>query len=234
MVTAAPHTEEEVAARLNWLRAGVLGANDGIVSTASLVLGVAGATNHLPAILVAGIAGLCAGALSMAAGEFVSVSTQRDAERAMLARERRELAEMPEEELAELAGFYEDRGLSSHLAQKVAQELTAHDALAAHAEIELGLDPEDLTNPWHAALASMVSFTIGALLPLLTMSLVPEAARSVVTVVTAAAALAGTGWISARLSHAPVRRALVRNVGGGLLAMVVTSLIGQLVGTQVG
>ncbi len=231
------HVEAEqasIAGRLNWLRAGVLGANDGIVSTASLVVGVAGATDDLQAIVVAGIAGLFAGAMSMGAGEYVSVSTQRDTERAMIARERRELAEEPEEELAELAGFYQDRGLSERLAEQVAEELTAHDALAAHAEVELGIDPKNLTNPWHAAIASMLSFTVGALLPLLTMSLVPQEGRVLVTVVTATLALAGTGWVSARLGAAPPGRAVVRNVVGGALAMLVTHLIGQLVGTQVG
>ena len=149
-----PHAES-MSSRLNWLRAAVLGANDGIVSTAGLVVGVAGATTDRTAILVAGIAGLFAGAMSMAAGEYVSVSTQRDSEQALLAKERRELAEEPDEELAELAGIYVDKGLSEDLAREVAVQLTAHDALGAHAEAELGIDPDDLTNPWHAAWASM-------------------------------------------------------------------------------
>ena len=149
-----PH-DESLAARLNWLRAGVLGANDGIVSTAGLVVGVAGATTDRRAILVAGVAGLVAGAMSMAAGEYVSVSTQRDSEQALLAKERRELREEPEEELAELAGLYVQKGLAEDLALQVAEQLTEHDALGAHAEAELGIDPDDLTNPWHAALASM-------------------------------------------------------------------------------
>ncbi len=228
-----PH-DGGVAGRLNWLRAGVLGANDGIVSTAGIVVGVAGATDDKHAILIAGIAGLFAGALSMGAGEYVSVSTQRDTEQALLAKERRELAEEPEEELAELAYLYQLKGLSPDLALQVAEELTAHDALGAHAEVELGIDPNDLTNPWQAAFASMISFTVGALLPLLTISLASASTRLWVTVGSVAIALAVTGYASARLGEADVRRAMVRNVGGGLLAMIVTHLIGQAVGTQIG
>ena len=170
----------------------------------------------------------------MAAGEYVSVSTQRDTEQALLAKERRELREEPEEELAELAYLYEQKGLSPDLAVRVAEELTRHDALAAHAEVELGIDPDDLTNPWHAAWASMIAFTVGALLPLLTITLVAAGARLWVTVASVAAALVLTGYVSARLGEADTRRAMLRNVGGGLLAMVVTYLIGQVVGTQVG
>ncbi len=233
---AGPHSEEPhdagFGARLNWLRAGVLGANDGIVSTAGLVVGVAGATSDRSAILVAGIAGLFAGALSMAAGEYVSVSTQRDSEQALLEKERVELRDMPEDELAELAGIYMGKGLSPELARRVARELTDHDALGAHAEAELGIDPNDLTNPWHAAWASMIAFTIGALLPLLTITLVPQSARVWVTAVSVAVALALTGWASARLGQSPVTRAVLRNVGGGLLAMVVTYLIGTLFGAR--
>ena len=168
-----PH-QEGIGGRLNALRAAVLGANDGIVSVAGIVMGVAGATSHADAIFVAGVAGLVAGALSMAAGEYVSVSTQRDTERALLDKERRELAEEPEEELAELAGIYREKGLSEEIALEVAVQLTAHDALGAHAEAELGIDPDDLTNPWQAAFASMGAFTLGALLPLLTITLVPH------------------------------------------------------------
>ncbi|GAA4086579.1 VIT family protein [Nocardioides kongjuensis] len=227
-----PH-REGLNDRLNWLRAGVLGANDGIVSTAGIVLGVAGATNDRTAILVAGIAGLAAGAMSMGAGEYVSVSTQRDSEEALLAKERRELREDPEDELAELAGLYVDKGLDPDLALQVAQQLTDHDALGAHAEAELGIDPDDLTNPWNAAFASMLSFTLGALLPLLTIVLFGSGTRVPVTVVAVVAALAVTGWASARFGYGPPSRAVVRNVLGGLLAMAVTYGIGQLVGTQV-
>ena len=231
---AADHGQRNIGDWTNRLRAGVLGANDGIVSTAGLVMGVAGATSDRTAILIAGIAGIAAGALSMAAGEYVSVSTQRDAEQALLAKERAELRDEPEEELAELAGLYVDKGLSEELALQVAEELTAHDALGAHAETELGIDPDDLTNPWHAAWASMLAFTLGALLPLLTITLTPMSIRIWATVVAVGVALALTGWVSARLGHAAVRRAVVRNVGGGVLAMAVTYGIGALIGTQVG
>ena len=232
-----PHADEPHGAgmhnRLNWLRAAVLGANDGIVSTAGLVVGVAGATSDRTAIMVAGIAGLAAGALSMGAGEYVSVSTQQDSERALLQKERRELVEQPEEELAELAGIYRGKGLSDELALQVARELTEHDALGAHAEAELGIDPDDLTNPWSAAWASMLSFTLGALLPLLVIVLAPPAVRVPVTVAAVVAALAITGWASARFGYGPTRRAVVRNMAGGLFAMLVTYAIGALVGAQV-
>lgn len=234
----AQHSDEPHATginnRLNWLRASVLGANDGVVSTAGLVVGVAGATSDRAAILVAGIAGLAAGALSMAAGEYVSVSTQADSERALLEKERRELADEPDEELAELAHIYAAKGLSHDLALQVARELTAHDALGAHAEVELGIDPDDLTNPWAAAWASMASFTLGALLPLLMIVLVAPSVRVPVTVAVVLAALAVTGWASARFGYGPTRKAVVRNMAGGLFAMVVTYLIGSLVGGRVG
>jgi VIT1/CCC1 family predicted Fe2+/Mn2+ transporter len=219
--------------RLNWLRAAVLGANDGIVSTAGLVVGVAGATSNGNAIVVAGVAGLAAGALSMGAGEYVSVSTQRDSEHALLEKERRELAEDPEEELAELADIFVGKGLSEGLALQVARELTEHDALGAHAEAELGIDPDDLTNPWSAAWASMLSFTVGALLPLLTIALVVADLRVPVTIVAVVLALALTGWASARFGYGPAKQAVLRNMGGGLFAMLVTYGIGALVGQQV-
>ena len=237
-IEPAQHEQEphaaNVSGRLNWLRAGVLGANDGIVSTASLVVGVAGATNDKTTILVAGVAGLFAGAMSMAAGEYVSVSTQRDSEKALLAKERRELEDEPEEELAELTLLYMNKGLSEDLAKQVATELTEHDALGAHAEAELGIDPDDLTSPWQAALASMGAFTVGAILPLLTITLSPESLRLWITAISVGLALALTGWSSARLGYGPVGRAVVRNVAGGLLAMGVTHFIGSLVGTSVG
>jgi len=226
-----PH-EEGFNDRLNWLRAGVLGANDGIVSVAGIVLGVAGATTDRTAIMIAGVAGLVAGAMSMAAGEYVSVSTQRDSEEALLAKERRELREDPDDELAELAGLYVEKGLDADLALQVARQLTEKDALAAHAEVELGIDPDDLTSPWNAAFASMVAFTVGALLPLLTILLVTPDLRVAVTIGAVMAALALTGWASARFGYGPARRAVLRNVVWGLLAMVVTHLIGQALGTQ--
>lgn len=227
-----PHGHN-ISGRLNWLRAGVLGANDGVVSTASLVLGVAAATTSTTAIVTAGLAGMFAGSLSMAAGEYVSVSSQRDAEEAMLERERQELTETADAELDELAGIYQAKGLSPGLARQVAEQLTAHDALAAHAEAELGIDPEELANPWHAALASFVSFTVGALLPVLAIGLVPAVARIGVTVVAVLLALVVTGTASAALGKAPPGRAVLRNVVGGAVAMGVTYGIGALVGAAV-
>ena len=226
--------DDDVSGRLNWLRAGVLGANDGIVSTAGAVMGVAGATDDSGTILIAGIAALTAGALSMGAGEYVSVSTQRDSERSILAMEEIELDQMPRTEQSELARMYRDKGLSKETAEKVAEELTAQDALRAHADIEFGIDPDALANPWHAALASMVAFTVGALLPLLVVAFVPGAARVVTTVLTVAVALAVAGAVSARLGYSPKLPAVVRNVAGGLLAMGVTYLIGMLAGAQLG
>ncbi len=216
--------------KLNWLRAGVLGANDGIVSIAGIVIGVAAAIGERGPIFTAGLAGLAAGALSMAMGEYVSVSTQRDTERALLDKERRELIEYPEAELKELAGLYEKKGLSPQTAAQVAEELTAHDAFAAHIDIELGIDPDELTNPWHAAISSAVSFTVGALLPLLTILLLPPSIRIPVTFVAVLIALAITGWVSARLGGADPIRATRRVVIGGALAMAITFAIGHLFG----
>lgn len=224
---------QDVGNRLNWLRAGVLGANDGVVSVAGIVMGVAGATSQRAPVLVAGIAGLVAGALSMATGEYVSVSTQRDSEQAMLAMEAEELERMPKTELRELAQIYERKGLSHTLARKVAEELTEHDALAAHAEAEFGIDKDNLTNPWHAALASMVAFTVGGLLPLLVITLAPHPARIWATVVVVALALAAAGFLSARLGYSPWGRAVLRNVGGGLVAMGITYAVGAAVGPHV-
>jgi len=224
---------EDVGNRLNWLRAGVLGANDGIVSTAGIVMGVAGATSERTPVLVAGIAGLVAGALSMGAGEYVSVSTQRDSERSMLALEAEELERMPKTELRELANIYERKGLSHDLARQVAKELTAHDALGAHAEAEFGIDKDNLTNPWHAAAASMIAFTVGALLPLLVITLTPSEVRIWATVLAVAVALGIAGFFSARLGYSPWGRAVLRNVGGGLVAMGITYAVGAVVGTYV-
>jgi VIT1/CCC1 family predicted Fe2+/Mn2+ transporter len=226
---AEPHVGA-INTKLNWLRAGVLGANDGIVSTAGIVIGVAAATVERGPIFTAGLAGLAAGALSMAVGEYVSVSTQRDTEMALLAKERRELKEQPEEEFQELVGLYQGKGLSEDTARTVARELTDHDAFAAHIDIELGIDPDELTNPWHAALSSAIAFTVGALLPLLTILLLPPSTRIPVTFVAVLIALAITGFVSARLGGADPRRAVIRVVIGGALAMVVTYLIGYLFG----
>ncbi|GAA3752960.1 VIT family protein [Microbacterium kribbense] len=225
-----PHAAN-IGQRLNWLRAGVLGANDGIVSVAAIVVGVAAATNSLGLIFTAGAAGLVGGAVSMALGEYVSVSSQRDTERALIEKERRELEEMPDEELAELTELYEQRGLSAETARTVAVELTAHDALAAHLEVELGINQHDLVNPWHAALSSAVAFTIGALLPMLAVLLTPPSARIAVTFIAVLVALACTGTIAARLGGAPKLRAMLRLVIGGALALVATFVIGMLLGT---
>ncbi|QNP62653.1 VIT family protein [Streptomyces genisteinicus] len=216
--------------RLNWLRAAVLGANDGIVSTAGLVVGVAGATADRAALLTAGLAGLLAGSMSMAAGEYVSVSTQRDSEKAALTAEKRELRERPEAELDELAQLLTARGLSPGVAREAAVQLTERDALRAHARVELGIDPDELTNPWHAAGASFLAFTVGALLPLLAIVLPPSGARLYVTALSVLAALAVTGWWSARLGAARPGPAVLRNAGGGALAMAVTYGAGSLLG----
>jgi VIT1/CCC1 family predicted Fe2+/Mn2+ transporter len=227
---AEPHGAG-ISQKLNWLRAGVLGANDGIVSVASLVVGVAGATTDNSALLIAGLAGLVGGAISMALGEYVSVSSQRDTEQALIHKEREELRTMPDEELAELAQLYRDRGLSEQTAQQVAVELTAHDALAAHLEVELGIDQNDLVNPWHAAISSAISFTIGALLPLLAILLPPPEWRVPVTFVAVLIALAATGTISAKVGGASPARAITRLIIGGALALLATWLIGTLLGT---
>jgi len=232
---AAGHAEPHaagMATRLNWLRAAVLGANDGIVSTAGLVVGVAGASSSRTAVLTAGLAGLFAGALAMASGEYVSVSSQRDSERAMLALERRELAETPQAELAELTRIYRAKGLAPGLARHVAERLTEHDAFAAHAEAELGIDPAQLAHPWHAAFASFLSFTVGAVLPLLAITLVPAPARVIVTFAAVLAALTVTGAASAALGKAPRLPAVARNVLGGAVAMGVTYGIGSLIGAS--
>jgi VIT1/CCC1 family predicted Fe2+/Mn2+ transporter len=231
---AHPHEPhgDGLASRLNWLRAGVLGANDGIVSTAGLVVGVAAATTTASAILTAGVAGLTAGAISMAVGEYISVSTQRDSERALLSEERRELADDPDYELDELAQIYVGKGLSPATARLVADELTAHDAFTAHAEAELGLDPTELTSPWQAAVSSAISFTLGALLPILAILLPPVSWRIPVTVAAVLIALALTGSVSARLGGSKRGRAVLRVVIGGALAMVVTYGIGQLAGVS--
>jgi VIT1/CCC1 family predicted Fe2+/Mn2+ transporter len=229
---AEPHVGS-VSSKLNRLRAGVLGANDGIVSTAGIVVGVAAATVERAPIVTAGIAGLAAGAVSMALGEYVSVSTQRDTEQALLSKERRELRDDATAELNELVALYESRGLSAATARTVAEELTDHDAFAAHAEVELGIDPQDLTNPWQAALSSALSFAVGALLPLIAILAPPTAWRMPVTVVAVLLCLVLTGAVSAGLGGAPKGRAVVRNVVGGGLALAITYAIGHVVGAAI-
>ncbi len=230
--TPEPHAVE-LSSRLNWLRAGVLGANDGIVSTAALVVGVAAATSQIAPIITAGVAGLVAGAISMALGEYVSVSSQRDTERATIARERWELENDPEGELAELAQLYEAKGLSKETAATVAVELTAHDALGAHLEAELHMSEDEVTSPWHAAIASAIAFTIGSALPLLAVIFAPQPARIGVIAASAIVALALTGATGARLGGSPVLRATIRVVIGGVVALLATYAIGRLIGATV-
>lgn len=211
----------------------MLGANDGLVSTAALMVGVAAASPSAGTLVVTGVAAVVAGALSMAIGEYSSVSSQRDAELADLAKEREELHRVPEAERRELAGIYRARGLSEELAERVADELTARDALAAHARDELGLDPTELARPVEAAVTSAVSFVLGALLPVLTTVLVPTAGRVPVTFVATSVALGVLGALGASLGGAPRGRAALRVLVGGACAMAVTAVIGRLVGAAV-
>jgi VIT1/CCC1 family predicted Fe2+/Mn2+ transporter len=222
-----------LANRLNWLRAGVLGANDGIVSVAAIAVGVAGATPSLGPIVAASVAGLVGGAISMALGEYVSVSSQRDSERALIAKEKTELATMPQEELAELTKLYQDKGLTAQTARQVAEELTANDALAAHLDAELNIDQNDIVSPWRAAYASAIAFTIGGLLPILAIILFPTSIRVPATFATVLFALAITGATGGYLGDSPMLRPLVRVVLGGALALAATFLIGRLLGTTV-
>lgn len=224
---------ENTKSKLNWLRASVLGANDGIVSMAGLVVGVAGATQDKTAILVAGLAGLVAGAFSMAVGEYVSVSSQRDAEKSFIAKESKEIAEDPEGELEELAEMYQVKGLSEQTAKQVASELTEKDALGAHLEIQFGLQEEDLTNPWHAAFASFISFTFGGLVPVIAIILPSSDWRVPITFMSVCIALIITGSISAKLSDANVWRASLRILFGGILAMLATYIVGSLFGAAI-
>jgi VIT1/CCC1 family predicted Fe2+/Mn2+ transporter len=222
------------AGRLNWLRAGVLGVNDGIVSVAGIVIGVAGATSARGPIFTAGLAGLVGGAVSMALGEYVSVSSQRDSERAEIEQEKGELAASPEAELTELTALYEAKGLSAVTARTVAAELTSHGALAAHLDAELHIDPADIPSPVQAAAASALSFTSGALLPLLAILLPPAALRVPVTFAVVLAALGLAGALSARLGGSNIRRAVLRLVIGGALGLAFTYGIGHLFGTAIG
>ncbi len=219
--------------RTGWLRAAVLGSNDAIVSTASLMLGVAASNASREAILVAGIAGLVAGSMSMAAGEFVSVSSQRDAESADIVKEMRELAKSPIPELNELAEIYMRRGLDRVLAFEVAKQLTAHDVLAAHLRDELGIREGDLAQPWHAAWVSAVSFAAFALIPLLFLWIAPQSLQIFCITASSLVSLAILGALGAKLGGAPVPRAVLRVVLGGGLAMLVTAGIGKLLNVAV-
>ena len=222
-----------IASKLNWLRAGVLGANDGIVSTASIIFGVAGAAASRSTLILAGIAAIAAGAMSMAVGEYVSVSSQRDVEEAEIAREKLELKRDPDGELEELGGLLEGRGIDRELAGEVAHQLTDRDPLTAHARLELGIDPETVVNPWHAALASMIAFTIGGLIPFLAVLLSKESVAIWVCGAAVVAALAMTGSISAWLGRTPFSKSIVRTVAGGLLGMGITYGVGRIAGTRV-
>jgi VIT1/CCC1 family predicted Fe2+/Mn2+ transporter len=225
-----PHSEGHRTEHIGWLRAAVLGANDGLISTSSLVVGVAAAQTVRGPVLLAATAGLVAGALSMAAGEYVSVSSQSDTENADLARERHELASMPEHELAELTGIYVSRGLTPELAKQVAEQLTATDALGAHARDELGIHELTRARPIQAALSSAAAFAIGAAPPLLLVLVVPLAQLTPVVMGVSLVLLVGLGSLAARLGGAPIVRGAVRVAFWGAVAMGVTSLVGRLFG----
>jgi len=219
---------QKIGTKLNWLRAAVLGANDGIVSTASIIVGVAGAHQSTSVVLTAGVAGLVAGALSMGLGEYISVSAQRDTEKAYVEKEKKELRENPEHEIKELAEIYQQKGLSGSTSLLVAEELTKKDALKAHLEAELGLDPDELTNPWHAAFASASAFFCGAIIPILMIVISPEKYNIPITFVGVLIALIATGTLSAQVGGADKKRATFRVVFGGILAMLVTFAIGKI------
>ncbi|ALE05629.1 hypothetical protein AL755_09290 [Arthrobacter sp. ERGS1:01] len=233
---AGPHANEphghNIAQRLNWLRAGVLGANDGIVSVAATVVGVAGVTNAPVPILVAGVAAVVGGAVSMALGEYVSVSSQRDSQRALVDKERGELIGDPKAELAELAGLYEAKGLSAATAAQVAAELTDRDALAAHLSAELNIDQRDEASPWQAAYASAASFAVGAILPVIAILLPPSGLRIPVTFVAVLVALVLTGMLSATIGGSSKTVSATRLVIGGALALAVTFAIGRALGAS--
>ena len=225
------HPERHYSSRNNWLRAGVLGANDGLISTASLLMGlVAGGTDGRTLVL-SGIAALVAGAVSMSAGEYVSVSSQSDTEWADLAKERQELDRNPEAELRELTSIYESRGLDHALARQVAEALTRHDDLQAHARDEIGLSETIDTNPLQAAWASALAFICGAILPVLVVVLLPVYVMLPALAISTLAGLAGLGWLSARLGGAPVGRAVARLVGWGVIALLATYLVGDMAGS---
>lgn len=227
------HSETHRTQHISWLRAAVLGANDGLISTSSLVVGVAAADGTRESVLIAGLAGLVAGALSMAAGEYVSVSSQADTEQADLARERRELATEPEAERAELTGIYVERGLTPELAAQVADQLTAHDALGAHAREELGMSQITRARPLQAALASAAAFAAGAVLPVLLVALLPFAVLNWSVVGSTLVLLLSLGAIAAQVGGAPRLQGAIRVGFWGAVAMGVTALVGRLFGAAV-
>ena len=220
--------------KLNGLRAAVLGANDGVISIAGLIFGVAGATNNKSAIFTAGLAGLVAGAISMGLGEYVSVSTQRDTERAYIAREKWLIKSDPEGQLEDLAQSFVKKGVSHSTALQFAKELSADDPVKAHLENELKLNEEDLTNPMTAAVSSLLAFTSGALVPLVAAVLAPDALRIKITLAAVLVGLLLTGYLSAKLGGAEKGKAVMRIVVGGILAMIVTYFIGHLFGASIG
>lgn len=227
------HSEQHRTHRIGWLRAAVLGANDGIISTASLLVGIAAAHASREAVLTAGVAGLVAGAMSMAAGEYVSVSSQADTERADLARERKELEEDDEGERRELASIYEGRGLEPFLAKQVADQLMAHDALGAHARDELGISVNFTARPVQAALASGATFSVGAAMPLLIVFVAPETGLVPIVFGTSLFFLAALGLLAALAGGAPVGKSAFRVTFWGALAMGLTAAVGALFGTIV-
>ncbi|MDI1229268.1 MAG: VIT family protein [bacterium] len=231
--TYGRHREAHLIKRIGWLRAAVLGANDGLLSTSSLIIGVASSAAGIREILIAGIAGIVAGAMSMAAGEYVSVSSQSDTEQADLARERKELKESPQAEVDELAGIYSKRGLDAHLSKQVALQLMAHDALGAHAREELGISDITLARPIQAALTSAASFTIGALLPLLTVLVCPSQFLIAGVSAVSLALLAVLGAVGAKTGGADISKAMTRVMFWGAVAMGVAASVGKLFGTVI-
>jgi VIT1/CCC1 family predicted Fe2+/Mn2+ transporter len=227
------HTENHLVSRIGWLRAAILGANDGILSTASLIMGVASASTETTQIMIAGIAGIVAGAMSMAAGEYVSVSSQSDTEKADIARERKELETQPEAELDELMQAYTDRGLTPELAQQVAIQLTSRNALEAHARDELGIVEHMEARPIQAALTSAATFSIGAALPLLIAAIAPPSILPYAVAISSLLLLAFLGAIGAKAGGASVLKATVRVTFWGALAMAITAGIGALVGRTI-
>lgn len=227
------HKERHLIERVGWLRAAVLGANDGIISTASVMVGVASASTGTGEVLVAGTAALAAGAMAMAAGEYVSVSSQADTEAADLARERRELETEPEQELLELAGIYEARGVSRHVAMEVARQLTTHDALGAHARDELGITDTSTARPVQAALTSAVTFSTGAIIPVLTVLISSPGLMHWTIPVVSLVFLALLGAVSAKAGGAGIAKPTVRVAFWGALAMLTTGIVGSLVGHAV-
>lgn len=222
-----------ITSRLNWLRAGVLGANDGIVSTASIIFGVAGAASGRSTLVLSGIAAVAAGAMSMATGEYVSVSSQKDVEEAELAREKADLEQNPIREFKRLREMLKQRGIDHDLAHQVARQLSEEDALSAHAKLGLGIDPDSVINPWHAAFASMVAFTLGGIIPVVAVLLSREDLEIWVSGAAVAFALLLSGAISAWLGGTSLVKSIIRTVIGGMLGMAITFGVGRIAGTHV-